>query len=119
MADAPCFGIAVLIVWLKRVWRCGEADCPQLTWSEEHELVAPRAVLTSRVAWATDALTHDDTTVSALARHLRVGWHTLWRAIKIEAAARTSRPGRLEGAARSASTSTSGDQAATEPTNER
>jgi hypothetical protein len=55
-ADAPCFGIAVLIVWLKRVWRCGEADCPQLTWSEEHELVAPRAVLTSRVAWATDAL---------------------------------------------------------------
>jgi transposase len=97
-ADAPCFGIAVLIVWLKRVWRCGEADCPQLTWSEEHELVAPRSVLTSRaVAWATDALTHDDTTVSALARHLRVGWHTLWRAIKTEAAARTSRPGRLEG----------------------
>jgi transposase len=55
-------------------------------------------VLTSRaIAWAVDALAHDDTTVSALARHLRVGWHTLWRAIKTEAAVRTSRPGRLAG----------------------
>jgi transposase len=97
-ADAPCFGVAVLIVWLKRIWRCAEPDCPQLTWSEEHELIAPRAVLTSRaIAWAVDALAHDDTTVSALARHLRVGWHTLWRAIKTEAAVRTSRPGRLTG----------------------
>lgn len=33
------------------------------------------------VVWATDALAHDDTTVSALARHLRVDWHTLWRAV--------------------------------------
>lgn len=97
-ADAPCFGVPVLIVWLKRVWRCGEAGCPQLTWSEEHELIAPRAVLTSRaIVWAVDALAHDDTTVSALARHLRVGWHTLWRAIKTEAAARVARPGRLTG----------------------
>jgi len=29
------------------------------------------------VVWATDALAHDDTTVSGLARHLRVDWHTL------------------------------------------
>jgi len=55
-------------------------------------------VLTSRaIGWAVDALAHDDTTVSALARHLRVGWHTLWRAIKTEAAVRTGRPGRLQG----------------------
>jgi transposase len=97
-ADAPCFGVPVLIVWLKRIWRCGELDCPQLTWSEEHELIGPRAVLTSRaIAWAVDALAHDDTTVSALARHLRVGWHTLWRAVKAEAAARTSRAERFGG----------------------
>lgn len=94
-ADAPCFGVAVLIVWLKRIWRCGERDCPQLTWSEEHGLIAPRAVLTSRaIVWAVDALAHDDTTVSALARHLRVGWHTLWRAVKHEASRRTGDPGR-------------------------
>ena len=97
-ADAPCFGVPVLLVWFKRVRRCTESDCPQQTWSEEHGLLAPRAVLTSRaVAWAVDALAHDDTTVSALARHLRVGWHTLWRSIKAEAARRTDHPGRLAG----------------------
>ena len=97
-ADAPCFGVSVLIIWLKRVWRCAEPDCPTGTWSEMHELIAPRAVLTSRaITWATDALVHDDTTVSALARHLRVDWHTLWRAVKAEAVTRTSRPERLAG----------------------
>ena len=97
-ADAPCFGVPVLIVWLKRIWRCPEPDCPTDTWTEQHELIAPRAVLTSRaIAWATDALAHDDTTVSALARHLRVDWHTLWRAIKAEATRRTSGPDRLSG----------------------
>jgi len=97
-ADAPCFGMPVQLVWLKRVWRCAEPDCPQLTWTETHELIAARATLTSRaIGWAVDALAHDDTTVSALARHLRVGWHTLWRAVRGEADARTSRPGRLEG----------------------
>lgn len=60
-------------------------SCPTGTWTEQHELIAPRAVLTGRaIGWATDALAHDDTTVSALARHLRVDWHTLWRAIKAE-----------------------------------
>jgi transposase len=97
-ADAPCFGLPVLLVWLKRIWRCAEPDCPQLTWSETHELINPRSVLTSRaVVWATDALAHDDTTVSALARHLRVGWHTLWRAVKGEATRRVGRPERLSG----------------------
>ncbi len=97
-ADAPCFGLPVLVVWLKRVWRCQEPDCVRSTWSETHELIAPRAVLTSRaIEWAVDALAHDDTTVSALARHLRVGWHTLWRVIRAEAHERTSRPGRLAG----------------------
>ena len=97
-ADAPCFGVSVLIIWLKRVWRCAEPDCSTGTWSEMHELIAPRAVLTSRaITWATDALVHDDTTVSALARHLRVDWHTLWRAVKAEAVTRTSRPERLVG----------------------
>ncbi|MGH3966992.1 MAG: transposase, partial [Mycobacterium sp.] len=97
-ADAPCFGLPVLIVWLKRLWRCAEPGCPQQSWSETNELIAPRSVLTSRaIGWAADALAHDDTTVSALARHLRVGWHTLWRAVRAEATGRTSRPGRLNG----------------------
>jgi transposase len=55
-------------------------------------------VLTTRaVAWATTALSYDDTTLSALARHLGVDWHTAWDAIEAEAKARTSDPHRLKG----------------------
>ena len=112
-ADAPCFGLPVLIVWLRRIWRCPELDCPAETWTATHGLIAPCAVLTSRaIAWATDALAHDDTTVVALARHLRMDWHTLWRAIKTEATKRTSRPGPLTGARSLGWTSTSGDHLA-------
>ena len=97
-ADAPCFGRPVRVLWRKRVWRCRESACPAWTWSETHALIAPRAALTSRaVAWATDALAHDDTTVSALARHLRVDWHTLWHAVRAEATARLAEPRRLVG----------------------
>jgi transposase len=97
-ADAPCLGIPVRVVWLKRIWRCVHSDCTVETFSEAHELIAPRAKLTSRaIGWATDALAHDDTTVSALARHLGVYWHTLWHAVRREATARTGRPGRLDG----------------------
>ena len=68
------------------------------TFSEAHELAPPRMVLTIRaVAWATDALSYDDTTVSALARHLGVDWHTCWDAIEVEAKARTRNPDRLKG----------------------
>jgi transposase len=97
-ADAPCFGVSTSVIWRKRIWRCPDPVCPMRTFSEVHELIPPRAALTARaVAWATDALSHDDTTVSALARHLGVDWHTLWNAVEIEATARTGRPERRAG----------------------
>ncbi len=40
---------------------------------------------------------HDDTTVSAVARHLGVDWHTAWAAIQTEANRRVKRPDRLKG----------------------
>lgn len=40
------------------------------------------------MCWATDTLVFDDITVSALARHLGMDWHTLWDAIAEEAATR-------------------------------
>jgi hypothetical protein len=43
MADRP-----VVLVWAKRLWRCGEAACSGRTWSEESGKIAPRAVLTER-----------------------------------------------------------------------
>lgn len=97
-ADAPCFGIPVLVRWRKRVWRCAEVACAVTTFSETHALIGPRTKLTTRaVAWATDALAHDDTTVSALARHLGVYWHTLWNAVRDQARWRTGRRDRLKG----------------------
>jgi transposase len=74
--------------------RCGEPACPTQTFSEAHE--PPRMVLTTRAAaWATGALSYDDTTVSALARHLGVDWHAAWDALEVEAKARTTKPARL------------------------
>ena len=98
LADAPCFGVPVLLHWRKRLWRCPEPLCPRGTFSEVDDLAAARAKLTNRaIAWATDALTFDDTTVSALARHLGVDWHTCWDGIEAEAARRVADPARLSG----------------------
>jgi transposase len=89
-------GRVTILRWLVRMWRCREPLCPTTTFTESHDLAPPRMVLTSRaVAWATNALSYDDTTVSALARHLGVDWHTCWDAIEVEAKARTSNPDRL------------------------
>ena len=69
-----------------------------VTFSETHQLAAPRALLTRRaVLWAADALADDDTTVNALARRLDVDWHTLWDALKVEARRRADDPRRLAG----------------------
>jgi len=98
--DAPCFSVPVVVVWAKRVWRCVEPTCATQAFSETHRLVGPRAKLTARaVEWAVAALGHDDTTVSALARHLGVDWHTLWAAVEVEATRRVDHPGRLDGVA--------------------
>ena len=99
VTDAPCFGLPVRLMWLARLWRCREPACPVGVFTERHDLMPPRAKVTTRAAaWATDALTLDETTVSALARHLGVDWHTCWDAVEVEAARRLADPGRLEGA---------------------
>ena len=96
--DAPSLGRVTVVRWLTRVWRCLEPSCTTTTFTEQHPIAPPRAVLTVRaVRWATDALSYDDTTVSALARHLGVAWHTAWTAIETEAKARVAVPERLAG----------------------
>jgi len=54
------------------------------------------ALTVRAVRWAVDALSCDDTTVSALARHLGVDWHTCWDAVEVEAKARVADPGRRQ-----------------------
>jgi transposase len=96
--DAPCFARAVRVRWFKRIWRCPEPACPRVTWTEDHSFATPRAKLTARaVAWAVDALRHDDTTVSAIARHLGVAWDTCWAAIKPHAETLIKVPTRVRG----------------------
>jgi transposase len=98
LADAPCFGVPARLRWRKRIWRCPEPGCAVQTFTEQHPAAAPRAKLTARaIGWAIDALTHDDTTVAALARRLGVDWHTAWNAIEAEAVVRVEDPGRLNG----------------------
>src|SRR5215207_4909744 len=95
--DVPCFGRVTVLKWLVRIWRCREPQCATGTFSEVHDLAPPRMALTIRaVRWATNALSYDDTTVSALARHLGVDWHTCWDAVEVEAKARIGDPSRLK-----------------------
>jgi transposase len=94
----PASARVTLVRCLVRIWRGAKPACPTTTFSEDHNLAPPRMALTVRaVRWATDALSDDDTTVSALARHLGVEWHTAWDAIKVEAKARVYHPTRLGG----------------------
>ena len=52
--DAPCFATPTVLLWRKRIWRCGEPSCPVVTFSDTHQLVPPRAKSTARAAgWAT------------------------------------------------------------------
>ena len=116
LRDAPFGHRPVVVMWRKRIWRCAEPVCPVTTFSEEHPLAGHRAALTRRaITWAVDALDDDDTTVSALARRLGVGWHTLWGAVKVEAPAGSPARAGWPGSTRSASTSTCGDPVASAP----
>ena len=51
--DLPTGGTPVIIRWRKRVFECRYALCERKTWTEQHEAIASRAVLTERARqWA-------------------------------------------------------------------
>ncbi|WP_426120696.1 helix-turn-helix domain-containing protein [Kocuria sp. LHG3120] len=80
--DLPCAGVPVRVVWRKRRYRCHENVCEVRTFSEVHELAAPRAKLTTRaIAWSVAQLRSHDIAVSAVAEMLGVAWNTVWNAI--------------------------------------
>ena len=47
--DLTCFGRAVRLVWIKRRWRCGDADCDATTWTEHSDAVDAQAPELQRV----------------------------------------------------------------------
>ena len=50
--DLSCFGRPTRLVWIKRRWRCSDADCEAKTWTEHSDHVDAQAVLTRRAGAA-------------------------------------------------------------------
>lgn len=70
------------VSWRKRIHRCRKDACEVTTFSEVHELAAPRGKLTTHaIAWAVTQQRSHDIAVSALADVLGVAWNTVWDAV--------------------------------------
>jgi transposase len=97
VADLPIAGRPVVLCWVKRIWRCAHRQCETNTWTETHEAIAPRAVLTERAAaGAVDEVAHG-ATVAGRARRLGVGWQTVNRQVLARGVPVVDDPDRLEG----------------------
>ena len=78
VADLPIGGRPVLLCWWKRVWCCPHPACEIRTWTEQHEAIAPRAVLTERARqWAVEQVGGHDAAVAHVAAGLGVAWWTV------------------------------------------
>jgi transposase len=96
--DLPIAGRPTVLVWSKRLWRCLEPRCAQRTWSETHQAIRPRAVLTERArAWAMRRVGAHGETVASVCRQLGVGWHTVMRAVREYGQPLVDDPDRTEG----------------------
>jgi transposase len=69
--DLPIGGRPVVLLWRKRIWRCGGPACGVRTWTERAAAIRPRAVLTERArAEACRRVGKDAHSVAAVARDL-------------------------------------------------
>lgn len=81
--DLPVADRPVRLVWAKRIWRCPEPACAVLSWSEESDEIAPRAVLTERArAEICRRVGLECQSVAQVARRFGVGWHTAMAAVR-------------------------------------
>jgi transposase len=96
--DADAFGRPARLRWVKRRWQCREPACPAATWTEEHDAVAPRQVLSERArALACRRVGRDGHSVAEVARDFGVGWHTIMRAVIDHGEALVNDPARTRG----------------------
>jgi transposase len=96
--DVSGFDRPVRLRWRKRRWRCPEPVCPGKTWTETHEQVASRAVLTDRAQRAAcRRVGKDGASVAQAAREYGVGWHTIMRAVERHGRPLVDDPVRLAG----------------------
>ncbi len=96
--DLPAAGRPVTLVWVKRVWRCHERLCPQVTWTERHDEVRSRASMTERARReACRRVGQDGHTVAAVAGDFGVGWATIMGCVREYGAPLVEDPARLAG----------------------
>jgi len=96
--DLPAAGRPVTLVWVKRVWRCGEPRCPVVTWSETSEEIRPRASLTERArVEACRRVGQDGHSVAQVAGDFGVSWGTVMAAVVEYGTPRVDDPARLAG----------------------
>jgi transposase len=80
--DLACFGRPARLIWRKRRWRCGDADCEAKTWTETSAQVSARVLLTHRAgAEACRQVGENARPVSELAEELGVCWWTVMGAV--------------------------------------
>ncbi len=80
--DLACFGRPARLRWIKRRWRCVDADCDARTWTERCEHVPAQAVLTRRAgAEACRQVGEEARAVSRVAAELGVCWWTVMNAV--------------------------------------
>jgi transposase len=98
IGDVDAFDRPARLRWRKRVWRCHEPLCDQVTWTETSDAIASRAVLTERARRrACRRVGRDGESVAAVARDLGVGWHTVMRSVWRHGQPLVDDPARLDG----------------------
>jgi len=97
VADLPIAGRPVVLCWVKRVWTCKHPLCEVKTWTEQHEAIAPRALLTARAAAAGVTAVRSGSTVTGSARGFGVSWHTIMRQVRALGRPQVQDPDRLGG----------------------
>jgi transposase len=96
--DLPTGGTPVIIRWRKRIFHCRYSLCANKTWTEQHDAIASRAVLTERARqWAFEQVGFHDRAVSAVAGQLGVAWHTIMAQVTDRGKPLLDNPERLSG----------------------
>ena len=99
--DLPASGRPVTLVWIKRVWRCMEPDCPRRTWTETSEHIRPRASWTARARReACRRVGQDGETVARVAGQYGAGWQAIMNAVVEYGRPLVEDPYRLDGVER-------------------
>jgi transposase len=94
--DLACFGRPARLRWIKRRWRCVDADCDAKTWTERSSQVSARVLLTRRAgAEACRQVGENARAVSELAEELGVCWWTVMGAVVEHGTPLVEDPGRV------------------------